>query len=123
MTEEKNNHPKNEEDKPVTKMVALILKTAFNDSASDIHFKLQEDEIEVIFNINNTLEKVLVLPTKVWPALVARIKILANLDLDEKQNQQEGEFTSRIEEQEIICHVSTSPSEFDEKVTINLHKK
>jgi type IV pilus assembly protein PilB len=108
------------EDAPVTKIVATILRYATDGNASDIHIEPQRETIKVRFRIDGILHTSLVLPFKVHSAVVARIKILCNMRLDEKRKPQDGRFTARIEGRKIDFRVSTFPTYFGEKVVMRL---
>jgi type IV pilus assembly protein PilB len=74
-----------QEEAPVTKMVATILRYAVDGKASDIHIEPTATRVQVRFRVDGTLVKSIELPKKVHAAVVARIKILATLRLDEKR--------------------------------------
>ncbi len=108
------------EDAPVTKIVATILRYATDGSASDIHIEPQRETVKVRFRVDGMLMTSLVLPFKVHSAVVARIKILCNMRLDEKRKPQDGRFSARIEGRKIDFRVSTFPTYFGEKVVMRL---
>ncbi len=108
------------EDAPVTKIVATILHYAAEGNASDIHIEHMGGEIRVRFRVDGVLNTSLILPTKVHAALIARIKILSNMRLDEKRKPQDGRFSARIEGHRIDFRVSTFPSYYGEKVEMRI---
>mgnify|MGYP003340065838 CR=1 FL=1 len=108
------------EDAPVTKIVATILRYATDGNASDVHIEPQRESVKVRFRVDGVLSTSLVLPFKVHSAVVARIKILCNMRLDEKRKPQDGRFTARIEGRKIDFRVSTFPTYFGEKVVMRL---
>ncbi len=108
------------EDAPVTKIVATILRYATDGSASDVHIEPQRETVKIRFRVDGVLVTSLVLPFKVHSAVVARIKILCNMRLDEKRKPQDGRFTARIEGRKIDFRVSTFPTYFGEKVVMRL---
>lgn len=109
------------EDAPVTKIVATILRYATDGNASDIHIEPRRENVKVRFRVDGVMNTSLVLPIKVHPALVARIKILTNgMRLDEKRKPQDGRFTARVEKRKIDFRVSTFPTYFGEKVMMRL---
>ncbi len=108
------------EDAPVTKIVATILHYAVEGVASDIHIEHMGDKIRVRFRVDGVLNTSLVLPVKVHSAVVARIKILCNMRLDEKRKPQDGRFSATIEGRKIDFRVSTFPSYFGEKVVMRI---
>lgn len=113
------------EDAPVTKIVATILRYATDGTASDIHVEPMRENIRVRFRVDGVLNTSLVLPIKVHSAVVARIKILSNMRLDEKRKPQDGRFSAKIEGRKIDFRVSTFPTYFGEKVVMRIldHEK
>lgn len=108
------------EDAPVTKIVATILRYAVEGSASDIHIERMADKVRVRFRVDGDLHTSLVLPVKVHEAVIARIKILANMKLDEKRKPQDGRFPARIEGKKVDFRVSTFPAYYGEKVEMRI---
>src|SRR3989344_1228878 len=84
------------EDAPVTKIVATILRYATDGDASDIHIERTRENVKVRFRVDGVLNTSLVLPAKIHSAVVARIKILSNMRLDEKRKPQDGRFSAKI---------------------------
>ena len=107
-------------DAPVTKIVATILRYATDGNASDIHIEPWRDTVKVRFRIDGVMNTSLLLPSKVHLAVVARIKILCNMRLDEQRKPQDGRFTARIEGRKIDFRVSTFPTYFGEKVVMRI---
>ena len=108
------------EDAPVTKIVATILRYAIEGNASDVHIEPIEDKVRVRFRLDGTLHTSLILPIKVLNAVVARIKILSNMKLDEKRKPQDGRFSARIDGRKIDFRVSTFPVYYGEKVVMRI---
>lgn len=108
------------EDAPVTKIVATILRYATDGNASDIHIERMRENVRVRFRVDGIMNTSLVLPTKIHSAVVARIKILSNMRLDEKRKPQDGRFSARIAERKIDFRVSTFPTYFGEKVVMRI---
>jgi len=108
------------EDAPVTKIVASILSYASDGNASDIHIEPQHDNLRVRYRVDGILNTSLVLPIKVHSAVVARIKILSNMRLDEKRKPQDGRFSATIEGRKIDFRVSTFPTYYGEKIVMRL---
>lgn len=113
------------EDAPITKIVATILRYAAEGLASDVHVEPMRDHIRVRFRVDGVLNTSLTLPINTHPAVVARIKILSNMKLDEKRKPQDGRFSARIEGRKIDFRVSTFPTYFGEKVVMRIldHEK
>jgi type IV pilus assembly protein PilB len=108
------------EDAPVTRIVATILRYASDGNASDIHIEPWREQVKVRFRVDGIMNTSLTLPSKVHSAVVARIKILSEMRLDEKRKPQDGRFTTRIEGRKIDFRVSTFPTYFGEKVVMRL---
>ncbi len=108
------------EDAPVTKIVSTILRYAIEGHSSDIHIESSSTRTRVRFRMDGELHTSLELPTKVHDAVVARVKILAKLRLDEKRKPQDGRFSATIEKRRIDFRVSTFPTEYGEKVVMRI---
>jgi len=109
------------EEAPISKVVANILRHAVDGSASDIHIEPTRDKVRVRFRLDGILHSSLFLPTKDYlPAIVARIKILSNLKIDETRVPQDGRFSTMFEDRSIDFRVSTFPTTLGEKVAIRI---
>lgn len=108
------------EEAPITKIVAVILRHAVEGKASDIHIEPTRDRLRVRFRLLGILHSSIFLPLKTHPAVVARIKILANLKIDETRIPQDGRFTTIIDGNSIDFRVSTFPTTLGEKVAIRV---
>ncbi len=107
-------------DAPVTKIVSTILRYAIDGRSSDIHVEPTHAKTRVRFRLDGDLHTSLELPAKVHEAVVARIKILAKLRLDEKRKPQDGRFSAVVEKRHIDFRVSTFPTEYGEKVVMRI---
>lgn len=116
----KNGAPNIIEDAPVTKIVATTLRYAIEGDVSDIHVEPLRDKVRIRFRVDGVLNTSIVLPAKVHDAVVARIKILSNMKLDEKRKPQDGRFSARIENRKIDFRVSTFPTNWGEKVVMRI---
>lgn len=105
---------------PVTKIVATILRYAIDGRASDIHIEPGASNIKVRFRVDGVMNTSLVLPMRVHSAVVARIKIMSNMRLDEKRKPQDGRFSAKLNERKVDFRVSTFPTYFGEKVVIRI---
>lgn len=108
------------EDAPVIKIVAVILRTAIEGGASDIHIEYTGEKVKVRFRVDGTLHTTIVLPPNVYSGIVARIKILSKLRLDEKRKPQDGSFSANIDNRKIDFRVSTMPAYYGEKVVMRI---
>ena len=108
------------EDAPITKIVATILRHAIEGNASDIHIEPTGENIRVRFRVDGIMHTSLRLPINVHQAVVARIKILSNMKLDEKRKPQDNRFSARISGRKIDFRVSTFPTFYGEKVVMRI---
>lgn len=105
---------------PITKVVAVILKHATEGRASDIHIEPTRTETRVRFRVDGTLHTSLILPSAIHSAVVARVKILSGMRLDESRIPQDGRFRARIDNAEVDFRVSTFPTTLGEKVVLRV---
>jgi len=108
------------EDAPVVKIVATIVRYATEGNASDVHIECMRDKVRVRFRVDGILNTSLILPPQVHDAVVARIKVLSNMKLDEKRKPQDGRFSARIDGRKIDFRVSTFPAFYGEKVEMRI---
>ena len=108
------------EEAPITKIVAVILRHAVEGKASDIHIEPTRKELRVRFRLLGILHSSIHLPLRVHPAVVARIKIISNLKIDEARIPQDGRFSIAIDKKFIDFRVSTFPTALGEKVAIRV---
>ncbi|KXJ99080.1 MAG: Type II secretion system protein E [Parcubacteria bacterium OLB19] len=109
-----------EEDAPVTKIVATILRYAVDGTASDIHIEPSEVKVVVRFRVDGILTTSLELPKNVHMAVVARIKILSSMRLDERRKPQDGRFSATFDGRKIDFRVSILPTSHGEKVVMRI---
>lgn len=108
------------EDAPVTKMVAVILRNAVEGGASDIHIEPSQAGLRVRFRFLGELHSSLALPANVSKAIVSRLKILANLKIDETRKPQDGRFSTSVGTRAIDFRVATLPTPQGEKMAIRV---
>ena len=108
------------EEAPIAKMLNVIIRHAVEGNASDIHIEPTRDKLRVRFRSLGVLHSSLFLPLKVHPAIVARIKIMCNLKIDETRIPQDGRFSLIIDNRPIDFRVSTFPTTLGEKVAIRV---
>lgn len=108
------------EDLPVVRIVDTLLRHAIIQGASDIHIEPMEQEVLVRYRIDGILHDAMTLPKHAAPTLVARIKVLSNLKLDEKRLPQDGRFKMEMEGQKVSFRVSVLPVFFGEKIVMRL---
>ena len=108
------------EDAPVTKIVATILRYAVDGGASDIHIEPTGAKVMVRFRVDGLLQKSLELPKNVQDAVIARVKILSSMRLDEKRKPQDGRFSANFDGRKIDFRVSILPTNHGEKVVMRI---
>ncbi len=109
------------EDAPITKIVGVIIKNAIEGGASDIHIEHTGEKVKVRYRVDGTLHSTIQLPAKVHSGVVARVKIMSKLRLDEKRKPQDGSFSAVLDDgTKIDFRVSTMPSYYGEKVVIRI---
>lgn len=111
---------KEAEDLPVIKVVDTLIKHAVLQSASDIHIEPDEKEVRVRYRIDGILHDAMTLPKKIMSGIIARIKVLANLKLDEHRLPQDGRFKIISDEYKISFRVNILPIFDGEKVVMRL---
>ena len=108
------------EDAPVIKIVAVILRNAIESNASDIHIEHSGMNVKVRYRVDGTLHTPILLPVNVYSGIIARIKLLSKLRLDEKRKPQDGSFSTNIEGRKIDFRVSTMPAYYGEKIAMRI---
>jgi type IV pilus assembly protein PilB len=106
--------------RPIVRLTNWVLTKAVNERASDIHIEPQEREIILRFRIDGLLQEMARLPKWSQAAIVSRIKVLANLDIAEKRQPQDGHFKVEIAQRPIELRISTLPVTYGEKVVIRI---
>ncbi|MDO8408221.1 MAG: GspE/PulE family protein [bacterium] len=108
------------EDLPIVRIVDTLLRHAIVQDASDIHIEPMEGEVLVRYRIDGILHDAMTLPKAAAAGIVARIKVLAALKLDEKRLPQDGRFKMETEADRVSLRVSILPTFFGEKVVMRL---
>jgi type IV pilus assembly protein PilB len=108
------------EEAPISRIVAVLLRNAVEGKASDIHIEPTFDKTQVRFRLDGILHTSIILPKKVHPAIVARIKILSNLKIDESRMPQDGRFSLKFSDKRIDFRVSTFPTSEGESVCLRI---
>ena len=110
-------------DAPIAKIVSTILEYAVTSRASDVHIEPQNDRVRVRYRIDGILYDKLSLPIDVREQLTSRIKILAELKIDERRIPQDGRLNFKVGAEEVDLRVSTVPTVRGEKVVMRLLRK
>lgn len=107
---------------PVSKIVSVILRHAIEGRASDIHIEPVAEQSKVRYRIDGVLHTTIVLPIYVHAALVSRIKVMANLKIDETRVPQDGRIRINVGKKDVDFRVSTIPLMGNEKVVMRILK-
>jgi len=105
---------------PIVRLVNTILEQAANARASDVHIEPAEDSVRVRFRVDGTLSIALTPPLNAHAAIIARIKIMSNLDIAERRRPQDGRLDLSYGARNIDVRVSTMPTVYGEKVVLRL---
>jgi type IV pilus assembly protein PilB len=105
---------------PIVRFVGSILRRAIGDGASDIHVEPRARELGVRMRVDGLLRQTTSVSQKLQSGIVARLKILADLDIAEKRLPQDGRFSVRLGDQKVDLRVATLPTVFGEKVVLRL---
>jgi type IV pilus assembly protein PilB len=105
---------------PVVKLVNMVLVDAIQKGASDIHWEPYEKVFRIRFRIDGVLHEMLTPPKRLEPAIISRIKIMANLDIAERRVPQDGRIKLRYNTREIDFRVSSLPTIFGEKAVLRI---
>ncbi len=108
------------EEPPVVKLVNLFIFQALKDKASDIHIEPKKDKVKVRVRIDGVLHTTASLPLEMLMPVVSRIKILAQLNIAEMRQPQDGHFSMHLGEREVDIRVSTFPVAYGEKVEMRI---
>lgn len=109
-----------QEDAPAIKIVSTILRYAIDGRASDIHIEPTPAGVRVRYRVDGDLHTSVILPSNTHRAIVARIKVLSSIRLDEKRRPQDGRFSAKFDERQIDFRVSTFPSYSGEKIVLRI---
>ncbi len=111
------------EDLPVIKIVDSLIFHAILQNASDIHIEPGENELTVRYRIDGILHDAMTLDKNTAPGITTRIKVLANLKLDEKRLPQDGRFKIEQNGEKVSFRVSTLPTFYGEKTVVRILKE
>jgi type IV pilus assembly protein PilB len=108
------------EELPIINIANTVLEHAVYEGASDIHIEPDEKQIVVRYRIDGILKQVMTLPKNVQNGLIARIKILSNLKIDEHMAPQDGRFKIQLQDDKVAFRVSIMPVYDGEKIVMRI---
>jgi len=108
------------EEAPVVKLLQTVFEDATQARASDIHIEPQEKRLQIRFRIDGVLHLTTEADSKISPAVVLRLKLMAGLDISEKRLPQDGRFNIKVRSVQIDVRISTMPTQYGESVVMRL---
>jgi len=108
------------EDNKVKRLLNLVLLQGIKDKASDIHFEPFEDEFKMRYRIDGVLYEMIPPPRHLAPAIVSRVKVMANLDIAEHRMPQDGRIELVVQNSPVDLRVSVLPTMFGESVVMRV---
>ncbi|PIR82760.1 hypothetical protein COU20_00310 [Candidatus Kaiserbacteria bacterium CG10_big_fil_rev_8_21_14_0_10_59_10] len=108
------------EDAPTVKIASTILRYAIDGRASDVHIEPMPSGVRVRYRVDGELHTSVTLPLATHRALVARLKVLSSIRLDEQRKPQDGRFSASFDGRDIDFRVSTFPSAYGEKIVMRI---
>jgi len=109
-----------QDEAPIIKILEELIRTAYEDKASDIHIEPEEDLSLIRFRIDGVLQDVVNFPRKLHDRVITRIKVLSNLRTDEHLSAQDGKMQLQLEQEDLDIRVSIIPIAEGEKVVMRL---
>ena len=109
-----------DDEAPIIRLLNSLLERAIKSGASDIHIEPFENETRVRMRIDGVIMEYVTIHRNIHAPLIARIKILANLDIAEKRVPQDGHFRVKLDEGNINIRVSVLPTVFGEKAVLRI---
>jgi type IV pilus assembly protein PilB len=108
------------DEKPIIRLVSAILQQAVGEEASDIHIEPRAGQLQVRLRVDGVLREAMSVPPKLQGGVIARLKILADLDIAERRLPQDGRFSVRLGGRKIDLRAATLPTVYGEKVVLRL---
>ena len=108
---------------PITETLELLITQAVKDRASDIHIEPQVDRLRIRYRIDGILHDIFSFPLNVHSALVSRVKILSKMDISEQRRPQDGQFSVKVNDNEIDIRTATMETPYGERVSLRILDK
>jgi len=108
---------------PVVKVVDRIITQGMRDRASHIHIEPQDDRLRIRYRIDGALHDVIALPSSIAPAVISRLKILAEMNIVERQRSQDGQISMTVDGRQVDIRVATTATIWGEKAVLRLLDK
>lgn len=107
-------------DMPIVRFVNVVLSQAVQDRASDIHFEPFEDEFKIRYRVDGALYEMSPPPKSLALPVIARLKVMANLNISERRLPQDGRISMKIGNKQVDLRVSSLPTQFGESVVLRI---
>jgi type IV pilus assembly protein PilB len=114
---------KSSEDMPIVHLVDAVFQQAITKKASDIHIEPFTDHTEVRFRIDGVLQQIMTVPKNFENAIISRVKVMANLDITESRQPQDGRIMTEVSGRAVDLRISTLPIIHGEKIVIRILDK
>ena len=108
---------------PVVQVLNLIITQAVRDRASDVHIEPQDSRVRIRYRIDGALHDVLALPANMGPAVVSRVKVLADMNIVERRRPQDGQIQMQVEGRPLDLRVATTSTIWGEKAVLRVLDK
>ena len=108
------------DEKPIIRLVSSILQQALGDGASDIHIEPRAKKLAVRMRVDGVLREAMSIPRKLQNGVIARLKILGDLDIAERRMPQDGRFSVKLSGQKVDMRVASLPTVHGEKIVLRL---
>jgi type IV pilus assembly protein PilB len=105
---------------PIIKLVNSVLKRAIRRGASDIHFDPSSEDMHVVFRVDGMLDQAVTIPRRMSVGVISRMKVMANLDISERRQPQDGRVSLLIDGHEIDLRIVTLPTVYGEAVVARI---
>lgn len=109
-----------DDDTPMVKLVNQIISSAITAGASDIHLDPEDDQLNIRYRVDGTLETVKTFPIEIQRQMISRVKVMANMDITETRRPQDGRIINEHRDKIIDLRVSTLPTVKGEKIVLRL---
>ena len=108
---------------PVIRLVSMLLSEALDARASDVHLEAYPDALRVRYRVDGVLQEAPSPPRSMAPAVISRLKVMANLDIAERRTPQDGRIRLALQDRQVDVRVSTVPTLHGESVVLRLLDK
>ncbi|MBQ5918746.1 MAG: Flp pilus assembly complex ATPase component TadA [Lachnospiraceae bacterium] len=122
-SEEEDSRKDDVENSPIVILVRNVIEQAVRQRASDIHIEPFETNVKVRYRIDGVLREIMTYDKALFPAIIARVKIISGMDISEKRKPQDGRITIDVDYKEYDIRVSNLPTVYGEKVVMRLASK